>query len=90
LVAVTVEARQSVNAFVTALMYLNFGAFIDITMQRLIGVVRTVRDFVTDKMIVDTLTVVASKLTSGARVVFFFTANFVRVIAAIILAICWF
>lgn len=62
IVAFTIEACKCINAFVVALMHLDFGTFIHIAMKWLIGFVFAVRYFIAHQSVVNTFTIVASKL----------------------------
>lgn len=72
----------------STLVHFHLGALIHVTVQRLVGFVGTICDFIADKMALDALTIVATELGFvRAGCVFFFTIYFVRMIAAIVFSI---
>lgn len=88
MVTFAIITGRSIDALVTALVYFYLGAFVDVAMKRFVRIIRTIGHFVTDQIIVYTLTVIASKLRRiGARHVIFFAIDFVGTIAAIVFAV---
>lgn len=87
LITVAVKACECIDALMPATVHLHFGAFIHVTMQWLIRLVRTIRYLVADQMIVNALAVRALEFTGWARRVGLIAIDLVRMIPAIVLAI---
>lgn len=88
LITVTVVTGQCVHTLVTALMDLDFSAFVNVAMQRFIRLICTVGHFVAHQMIVNALSIGTCKLSGGAcAVLLLCTAHLIRTIAAVVFAI---
>lgn len=87
LVAVAVVSSQGVNAFVSALVYFKFRAFIDVAVSGLVRLVRAVGHFVANESAVNTLIVVTLELVRWTGLILFDAPNFIRVVAAIVLTV---
>lgn len=87
LITVAIEARQSINAFMSALMNFHLRAFVDITVKWFIRFVSAIGNFVANEGIVDALSIVASELTGCASAVLLLAVNLVGVITAIIFTV---
>lgn len=72
----------------TALVHLDFSAFVDVAVEGFVTVVAAVGDLVADPLVVDALTVCALELARGAgRVLVFLTIKLIRVIPTIVLPV---
>lgn len=74
-VALAVEAGESVDTLVSALVNLDSSALVHVTMQGLVAVVRAVWHLVAYQPVVDALAVCTRKLSFRARVRLFFCNN---------------
>lgn len=87
-VALAIESGGRVHALVSALIQFNFGAFVDVAVERFVAVVRTVGHLVAHQRGVDALPVVAPELLDATRRVGLTrTIELVRIVTAIVLVV---